>query len=319
MEYVEGLDLARIVRAKGPLPVDRACYFAHQAALALQHAHEEGMVHRDIKPGNLMLSHTKGRPVIKILDFGLAKANRELHALDDHHSSDDVAEVPGEQLTRAGQLLGTPEFIAPEQIDNAQHADTRADIYSLGCTLYYLLSGSTPFPRTNVIAVVLAHRTMSATPLNEMRDEVPAELAAVVAKMMAKAPGDRFQTPDEVAKALAPFFKKVPETNAATLIGVMSAATSDQGLAATQSSSPIRVAVSRGDRRRARPRNHQARRDLGKTDRVQRFARRCAEPICRHPIVGESTPLAPTYGRGHRGTRGHGHPAGRGSHHGRRA
>ncbi len=237
MEYVEGLDLARIVRAKGPLPVDRACYFAHQAALALQHAHEEGMVHRDIKPGNLMLSHSKGRPVIKILDFGLAKANRELHALDDHQPSDHVPELPGEQLTRAGQLLGTPEFIVPEQIDNAQHADTRADIYSLGCTLYYLLSGSTPFPRINLIAVVLAHRTTSATPLNEMRAEVPAELAAVVAKMMAKAPGDRFQTPDEVAKALAPFFKKVPETNIATLIGVVPAGTTDQGLAATQSSS----------------------------------------------------------------------------------
>jgi serine/threonine protein kinase len=237
MEYVEGLDLARLVRAKGPLPVDRACYFAHQAALALQHAHEEGMVHRDIKPGNLMLSHAKGRPIIKILDFGLAKANRELHALDHHEPSVCAPELPGEQLTLAGQLLGTPEFMAPEQIDNAPNADTRADVYSLGCTLYFLLSGRTPFPRTNVLAVMLAHRFMSATPLNELRADVPAELAAVVAKMMEKAPDDRFQTPDEVAKALAPFFKKLPETSVATHIGLGPAATSDQGLAATQSSS----------------------------------------------------------------------------------
>jgi serine/threonine protein kinase len=237
MEYVEGLDLARLVKAKGPLPVDRACYFAHEAALALQHAHEEGMVHRDIKPGNLMLSHAKGRPIIKILDFGLAKANRELHALDHHEPSDGAFELPGEQLTLAGQLLGTPEFIAPEQIDNAPNADTRADIYSLGCTLYFLLSGGTPFPRTNVLAVMLAHRMMSATPINELRPDVPAELAAVVAKMMEKAPDNRFQTPDEVAKALAPFFKKLPETSAATLIGSAPAATSDQGLTATQSSS----------------------------------------------------------------------------------
>ncbi len=100
MEYVEGLDLARIVRAKGPLPVDRACYFAHEAALALQHAHEEGMVHRDIKPGNLMVSHTKGRPIVKILDFGLAKANRELHSLDQHLPSDQGPAVVGDQLTR---------------------------------------------------------------------------------------------------------------------------------------------------------------------------------------------------------------------------
>ena len=237
MEYVEGLDLARLVKAKGPLPVDRACYFAHQAALALQHAHEEGMVHRDIKPGNLMLSHAKGRPIIKILDFGLAKANREIHALDHHEPSDSAPELPEEHLTLAGQLLGTPEFMAPEQIDNAPNADTRADIYSLGCTLYYLLSGRTPFPRTNVLAVMLAHRMMSATPLNELRADVPAELAAVVAKMMEKAPENRFQTPDEVAKALAPFFKKLPETSAATLIGSVPAATSDQGLTATQSSS----------------------------------------------------------------------------------
>ena len=131
MEYVEGLDLARLVKAKGPLPVPNACSFVSQAAQGLQHAFEQGLVHRDIKPGNLMLSRAGDRATVKILDFGLAKATRE-------------APVDG-GLTNPGQALGTPDFMAPEQIRDATKADIRADIYSLGCTLYYLLSGAPPF------------------------------------------------------------------------------------------------------------------------------------------------------------------------------
>ncbi len=135
MEHVEGLDLGKLVRTKGPLPVPHACRFIQQAALGLQHAHEKGMVHRDIKPGNLMLTKVKGQPVVKVLDFGLAKVTRE---------------VPTDgKLTSDGQMLGTPDYIAPEQIRDAQSADIRADIYSLGCTLYYLLTGGPPFaPRS---------------------------------------------------------------------------------------------------------------------------------------------------------------------------
>ncbi len=112
MEYVEGLDLARMVKAKGPMPVGHACYFGQQAALALQHAHEEGMVHRDIKPGNLMLSHARGRPLIKVLDFGLAKANRELQSIDLRQADSGHVAPSGSELTLAGQFLGTPEYVA---------------------------------------------------------------------------------------------------------------------------------------------------------------------------------------------------------------
>ena len=194
MEYVEGLDLAKMVKTKGPLPVAHASYFVSQAAQGMQHAHDQGMVHRDIKPGNLMLSHKGSRALVKVLDFGLAKATRE-------------APVDG-GLTNPGQALGTPDYMAPEQIRDAQKADIRADIYSLGCTLYYLLSGGPPFRAENLWDLYQAHHSMDAKLLNFVRPDVPGELAAVVAKMMAKEPERRFQTPSEVAQALAPFFKK---------------------------------------------------------------------------------------------------------------
>ena len=193
MEYVEGLDLARLVKARGPLPVAKASNYVHQAALGLQHAHEHGMVHRDIKPGNLMLAPQGYRAVVKVLDFGLAKVSRE---------------VPADgTLTYEGQMLGTPDFIAPEQSVDARNADIRADIYSLGCTLYYLLTGGPPFQGTSLYDILQAHHSRDALPLNLARPEVPVELAALVAKMMAKEPERRFQTPAEVSKALTPFFK----------------------------------------------------------------------------------------------------------------
>jgi serine/threonine protein kinase len=194
MEYVEGLDLAKVVKARGPLPLGHACSFIQQAARGLQHAHEHGMVHRDIKPSNLMLSRQGDRAVVKVVDFGLAKATRE-RPLDDG-------------LTSEGQMLGTPGFVAPEQTLDAQKADIRADIYSLGCTLYYLLTGRPPFKGTNLYDILQAHHSMDPEPLNLVRADVPVELAALVAKMMAKEPARRFQTPGEVAEALGPFCKK---------------------------------------------------------------------------------------------------------------
>ncbi len=199
MEHVEGLDLSRMVKAKGPMPVAHACLFISQAARGLQHAHEEGMVHRDIKPGNLILTQKRDKPVIKVLDFGLAKATRE--------GSVDT------DLTVGGQMLGTPDFIAPEQAVDAQKADIRADIYSLGCTLYYLLTGGPPFRGTSLYDVLQAHHSIDAEPLNIVRPEVPHELAALVAKMMAKEASRRFQTPAEAAQALEPFFKKKTVVN----------------------------------------------------------------------------------------------------------
>ncbi len=194
MEFVEGYDLAQLVKARGSLPVALACNFAYQAALGLQHAHEEGLVHRDIKPGNLMLSRNGDKATVKVLDFGLAKATRE-------------EKVDG-ALTSDGQALGTPDFIAPEQILNAPSADIRADIYSLGATLYYLLAGRPPFPANSLYDVYQGHISRDAGPLNLVRPEVPAALAALVAKMMAKDPVRRFQIPAEVAQSLTPFFRQ---------------------------------------------------------------------------------------------------------------
>jgi uncharacterized protein (TIGR03000 family) len=193
MEYVPGQNLYELVKARGPLPVANACYYAQQAALGLQHAYEKGMVHRDIKPHNLILAREGRRHLVKVLDFGLAKATRE--------------GVPDSGLTGAGQVLGTPDFMAPEQTVNAAGADIRADIYGLGCTLYFLLTGSPPFQGRSLYEVFQAHHTAEARPLDEARPGVPRELAAVVARMMAKDPSDRYQTPAEVARALAPFFK----------------------------------------------------------------------------------------------------------------
>jgi formylglycine-generating enzyme required for sulfatase activity/serine/threonine protein kinase len=194
MEYIDGEDLAQMVKSRGPLPVVHACYFIYQAALGLQHAHERGMVHRDIKPANLIFAREGKKGVVKVLDFGLAKVTSEGQA--------------DSGLTREGQMLGTPDYIAPEQIRDAQSADIRADIYSLGCTFYYLLTGGPPFRGDHLWDLYQAHFSMDAGPLNLVRPEVPVELAAVVAKMMAKEPGRRFQTPGEVARALTPFFKK---------------------------------------------------------------------------------------------------------------
>ncbi len=208
MEYVEGLDLSRLVKAKGPLPVANACSYAHQAALGLQHAHEQGLVHRDIKPGNLMLSSDGGRPLIKMLDFGLAKAGREQGMIEFGPPGVGGSSVAGLATTRTGQMLGTPDFIAPEQITDAQSADIRADIYSLGCTLYHLLTGQPPFRRETLYDVLQAHQSAAAPLVNLVRPEVPVALAALVAKMMAKEPRRRFQTPAEVAEALVPFMKK---------------------------------------------------------------------------------------------------------------
>jgi serine/threonine protein kinase len=198
MEFIDGEDLAKMVKSRGPLPVLHACYFGYQAAVGLQHAHERGMVHRDIKPANLIVARDGKKGVVKVLDFGLAKVTGE--------GQSDTG------LTREGQMLGTPDFIAPEQIRDAQSADIRADIYSLGCTLYYLLTGEPPFRGEHLWDVYQAHFSKEPAALNLIRPAVPIELAAVVGRMMAKDPRRRFQTPGEVALALAPFFKPAAKT-----------------------------------------------------------------------------------------------------------
>ncbi|HTU93820.1 MAG TPA: protein kinase [Gemmataceae bacterium] len=194
MEYIEGQDLASLVKAQGPLPIPHACFYVQQAAHGLQHAFDKGMVHRDIKPQNLILAREGKKHIVKVLDFGLAKVMRE--------KSEDTG------LTGEGKMLGTPDYIAPEQTLDAARADIRADIYSLGCTLYFLLSGHPPFSASSLGAILVAHQMHEAKPLNLVRPEVLEELAAVVRKMMAKLPAKRYQTPLEVVQALAPFVKQ---------------------------------------------------------------------------------------------------------------
>jgi formylglycine-generating enzyme required for sulfatase activity/tRNA A-37 threonylcarbamoyl transferase component Bud32 len=191
MEYVEGEDLAKVVQRQGPLPVAHACLYIRQVALGLQHAHEQGMVHRDIKPHNLILTRQGNTPIVKVLDFGLAKATRAGQTATD--------------LTGTGQMMGTPEYVAPEQALDAARADIRADVYGLGCTLYYLLNGAPPFAGRSTFEVLQAQVSAQPRPLDEVRPDVPAGLAAVVAKMLAKEPARRYQSPAEVARALEPF------------------------------------------------------------------------------------------------------------------
>jgi serine/threonine protein kinase len=191
MDFVEGIDAARLVQQYGPLSIADACELVRQAALGLQFAHEAGLVHRDVKPSNLMVT-LQGQ--VKVLDLGLAL----LHA---------AADEAGE-LTGSNQWMGTVDFMAPEQGTNAHTVDVRADVYSLGCTLYKLLVGRAPFSApeySTPFKKMEAHAREPVPPLRDRRPEVPAELASVLDRMLAKDPADRFANPGAVASALAPF------------------------------------------------------------------------------------------------------------------
>jgi serine/threonine protein kinase/WD40 repeat protein len=191
MELVEGRDVGELARELGPLGVADACEIVRQAALGLQHAHERGMVHRDIKPSNLML--TRGGQV-KILDMGLA-------LLSEKH-------LTAGELTGSGQLMGTLDYMAPEQGSSSHRVDIRADIYSLGATLYKLLCGQAPFGGAaydTPVRKLMALATENPQPVEQRRPDVPAELAALVDRMLARNPEHRPASPAEVAAALAPF------------------------------------------------------------------------------------------------------------------
>lgn len=188
MEYVDGANLLEIVKRSGPLPVLRACHYIHQSARALQHAHEHGLVHRDIKPGNILVDRTG---VVKVLDMGLALFFQE----------------EDEQLTRKHDdgTLGTADYLSPEQAMDSHDVDIRTDIYSLGVTFYFLLTGQAPFENMPVAQKLLAHQMKQPRPITDFRKDVPAALLAVLDKMMAKKVGQRYVVPGDVADALGPF------------------------------------------------------------------------------------------------------------------
>jgi WD40 repeat protein len=221
MEHVEGTDLSRHVQELGPLSVDRACDYVRQSALGLQHAFEKGMVHRDVKPHNLMLT-PDGR--VKILDFGLARL-----------ASEAVSE---EVVTATGMVLGTVDYVAPEQAYNAHHADIRSDIYSLGCTLYYLLAGKPPFPVGSPLQKMMDHSNKAPTPLAEFRQDIPEKLIPVLERMMAKNPKRRYQTPAEVALALEQFTTATAVASAPK--SGFRAGTADHGRTVVLETTPVR-------------------------------------------------------------------------------
>jgi serine/threonine protein kinase len=192
MEFVDGEDLDRLVLKNGPLPVHRACDYVRQAALGLQHAHEQGFVHRDIKPGNLLV--TADGTTVKLLDLGLARMRRP--------GPDGRSQTA---VTQIGIFIGTPDFVAPEQAVNSRDVDIRADLYSLGCTFYYLLTGQAPFAGLSVMDKLLKHKTEHPVRVESTRADVPRKVSAILRKLMAKRPEDRYRTPAEAAEALAPF------------------------------------------------------------------------------------------------------------------
>jgi serine/threonine protein kinase len=222
MELVDGVALHKVVHHNGPLRIREACKYVLQTAVGMQHALACNILHRDIKPNNLMLTPQE---TVKILDFGLAGYLTELAAVDVSFEvgpgSTDVVLEAGEEcpsststapfrtealsLRLTSQAMGTPDFVAPEMVRFPLQADVRADIYSLGCTLYFLLTGRVPFPTGGAVEKAQSHCNEAPAPLRQLRPEIPERLAAVVERMMEKAPEKRYATPAEVIEALRPF------------------------------------------------------------------------------------------------------------------
>ena len=200
MEFVEGTDLACLVKDMGPLPIGMACSFIRQAAAGLEHAHDLGLIHRDIKPSNLLVTSPKkdGKTgsggAIKILDMGLARGGSAQNS--------DSAETA---LTQDGTVVGTPDYMSPEQAKNSSTVDARSDLYSLGCTFYYLLTGHTPFPIGSTLEKLLQHQMDAPKHVQLLRQDVPNEVGAIVHKLLAKRPDDRFQNGAALAEALEPW------------------------------------------------------------------------------------------------------------------
>jgi serine/threonine-protein kinase len=188
MEFVDGTDIQAIVSRSGPLDYDTAASYTRQAAEGLAFAHRGGLIHRDIKPANLLVNQ---EGVVKILDMGLARFT------DDSQAS----------LTKEydQKMIGTVDYLAPEQALDSHKVDGRADIYSLGCTLYFMLTGDAPFPQGTIPQRLMQHQSQEPTDIRKFRPDAPETLIAICSKMMAKSLHDRFQTGDEVALALAAF------------------------------------------------------------------------------------------------------------------
>ena len=196
MEYIRGASLRQFVKNSGPLPTARAARYFSEIAVGLAHAHEKGLIHRDLKPSNLMVT-PNGHG--KILDLGLALAVDE--------------ELPQDKMIVGGQgyVVGTMDYIAPEQVDNAAQVDARADLYALGCTMYFALTGQPPFKGGSSQEKMNRHRTVYAEPVPDLNPTVPIAFARIVEKLMEKNPARRYCNADEVRQALLPWIADDPE------------------------------------------------------------------------------------------------------------
>lgn len=186
MEYVQGADLDALVKRYGPLNFDHCRQTVSQSAAGLAHAHLKNLVHRDVKPANLVWTKNE---TIKVLDLGLAllKTTAGQFGLSEHHNE---------------TLMGTVDYLAPEQAINSHDLDHRADIYSLGCTLYFLLTGQPPFPTGTLAQRIAGHQNLKPQSIDSLRDDCPADLVSICNKMMCKNPDERFQSCDDLIIAL---------------------------------------------------------------------------------------------------------------------
>jgi len=188
MEYLDGPTLEELVRRTGPLPPGRVVYLLRQLCGALTEAHAAGLVHRDLKPGNVIVARLGGqRDVAKLLDFGLVQ---------------DLSGAVDGQLTQIGTVLGTPHYMSPEQAAGESAVDARSDVYSLGAVAFFALTGRPPFQGKTFGQLLAAHRSEPPPPLTDFRPDVPADLSAVIARCLAKDPADRFPTTAAIDRAL---------------------------------------------------------------------------------------------------------------------
>ena len=191
MEYIEGKTTATFIHERGPMPPATAVRLVRQVALGLEHVHRKGLIHRDVNPANILITHDG---TAKLADLGLA------------------IEVADEaRVTREGATLGTFDYVAPEQARHSHAADIRSDIYSLGCTLYHMIAGQVPFPYPSLPEKLFGHQMLEPIPLNQLVPGVPEGLIEVVRRIMRKSPDERYATPVQVARALEPYLEKPPE------------------------------------------------------------------------------------------------------------
>jgi serine/threonine-protein kinase len=227
MEYVEGIDLYELVKKNGPIPIRQAADFILQAAIGLQHAHDAKLVHRDVKPANLLVTKGDKGNVVKVLDLGLALLQEDDHSVTMAHNE---------------RVLGTADYLAPEQAINSHEVDHRADIYGLGCSLYYLLTGQPPFPEGSLAQRIAAHQSKEPVSIAELRPDCPKQLLEICQAMMQKDRRVRIQECRDVAKRLRALLDQPAGKQAGAGKPLEKRATNGAGSSGS-SKSPVAVAV----------------------------------------------------------------------------